>query len=108
MLLLRVPGGYCVGRDGSTRIERKHFRECEDVFGSATLQASHLSYLDVPALDLQGISLQRPVVVHQGPKQRDSPDLPVRRPLLRDVVSSTTSNGEGGEGGGKKQNYSAS
>lgn len=40
------------------------------------------THLDVATLDLKGVSLQRPVVVHEGAEQRDCADLSVCCPAL--------------------------
>lgn len=45
-------------------------------------QSCTIPHLDVAAFDLEGVSLQRSVVVHEGPKQRHSPDFPIRGPTL--------------------------
>lgn len=45
-------------------------------------------HLDVAPLDLQGVPLQRPVVVHEIPEEGDRPDrpnFPIRTPTLEGV-----------------------
>lgn len=54
-------------------------------YTSVYVQVAHL---DVATFDLQGVSLQRPMIVHQGSKQRDCPNFSIRSPTLeRKVVN---------------------